>query len=321
MKTVSSFLCIFLLAAGISGCRDPDQLDQEEVNRKRLQISKEVKDSLQGEIVCYSGNGIIKIGAKNHISTQIGTNAIGAPEWSPDGSEIAFIRLMQDSPDSAHWYLTIANKEGVVLYDWLLGSSTKIINIRALTWSPGGEIIAVLCDDNKILYVETATGETTLTQLAPEYGYYYTLAWWPNGNKIAISSGLSIWIFEAFGSDPRNSANLLITSDENSLIGIEYMDWSMDGSMLAYSGVDCGSIFIINHDGTDNREIILKEPFQDEEIYGFAPCWASNNKQIIYTSLGEQIDFLTWYYGLYVTDIDGSYKVNLNIRGNFPDWY
>ncbi len=315
--------------------------NEEDLEQAKIRRSKEVRDSLTGEIIFYNKSlspGVRKVQAKNGgTGTEIAPDALKSigPKWSQDGSEIAFIRLKATSPGQiSNWYLVTTTKEGNVKNEWLLGSSDQI-DIETLTWSPDGFFIAVLCANNKILYVETSTGVIEETLLTAGTGENYTsIAWWPEGNKIAISStsgsygniGNSIWLFDAFDNNPQKATNNLLVSWQlpgQTLMpaSVRYMDWSPDGSMLAYSD-EGGSehIFIIDYDGTDNREIILKDLYKDEEVRGFAPSWALNSRQIVFTGI-TGMSGSTLISGMFVTNINGSYLVDIDIPGELPDWH
>ena len=127
-------------------------------------------------------------------------------------------------------------------------------------------------------------------------------------------------MFQPYANDPQADPGNLLLADSTETITFAHMDWCLDGSMLAYSGEGFGAVYIVNADGTDNREIILKGIYQDEFIAGFAPCWAHNNRQIVFTS-STGASGTNLLPGLFVTDIEGSYKVNIDIEGHLSDWY
>lgn len=319
-------LFLLLITFIIVGCEKSNTEKEQDLDR----ISKEVRASLDGEIVYYRGNDIYKSNAKyGGLGSLIGTNAIRyfGVKWSPDGSKIAYIKFNININGLVDkYYLVICSKDGVEQHEWLLKEPFN--SLIGITWSPDGIIIAVLTP-TKIIYIEVATGKLTTSELVSSGGYFSSIAWCPKGNKIAIAEvsnidyGSSIvkkiWMLEAFENNPQsNPSNLLITNSD--VFGaIECMDWSMDGSMLVYSG-GLG-IYTVNSDGSENQKIILKYPFEDRTVDGYAPCWMSNNNQIIFVSLAGINNDFTLIYGLFVTDINGSYKVDLKIPGEYPDCY
>ena len=319
------FSCLFYLVLFIEGCdKGTEKSDELEKSKK----SQEIRASLDGDIVFINKNlEIEKAEAKaGGLKTMIGSQSVNiiGPKWSPAGTKVAFIKQKGDPLQVQNWFLSIVSAEGVEQHEWLMGPSDQML-IKAITWSPDGNIIAILTE-NKILYITAGTGEYTETSLLSGDESYRSIAWWPGGNKIAVSatkwslggSLSSIWLFKTYENNPPKSQENLLLSSAGS---IEYMDWSRDGSKLAYSGSDYySSIYVINSDGSDNMEIILMGLYKDEEVRGIFPCWSSNNEQIIYAG-ATGVKGSTLIPGLFVTDIFGSYKVNISIAGEFPDWF
>lgn len=328
MKLLNLSNVLLLLTLFSVGC----EMTGNDTDEERDKISREVKTSLEGEILFSKDNSIYKTTAKSGgLGILISTLAYNGvrQKWSPDGSMFAYIRITAIENDR---YLVICNKDGVRLHEWLFGTYNTLISLRDITWSPDGKTIAVLAS-NKIIYIDVAMGKLTTTQLYPNPGFtFWSAAWWPKGNKIAISEGREgllfsedgnqyIWMLEAYGNDPhKDPTNLLVKNSDPSMLSINYLDWSKDGKMLTYSGYSKGSIYIVNSDGTGNQKIISKHPFENKTVYGFAPCWMSNNKQIIFVGV-TGVSGSTLVLGLFVTDINGTYNIDINIPGLYPDCY
>lgn len=309
----------------IVGCQK-SKIDNEAELEK---ISNEVRASLEGEIVFndyHSGirKSVAKSGGSGILLYSNGT-ALNGLKWSPDGSKVAF------TDGSNSWDLVICNHAGVIEHKWGIGSPFD--GFRGISWSPDGNTIAALSKNgNTIIYIEIDSGKLTNTELVTRPGYFYSsIDWWPEGNKIAIAEcssvgyvggGKNIWMLEAYENDPQKDPNsLLVTNSDPLLSQINYMDWSMDGSKLVYSEHSAYSpIYVVNSDETGNQEIILKSSDASKKLYGFAPCWMANSTQIIYTGV-TGVSGSTLIFGLFVTDINGSYKVDLNIPGEYPDCY
>lgn len=292
-------------------------------------ISEEVRASLEGEIVYYKFPSIFKsIAKQGGAGSLIGSNASGQNglKWSPDGSKIAYVKF---DGSTTNWSLVICSKEGVPEHEWNL--EMPFDGFRGISWSPDGSTVAALSNTGtKIYYIEVATGKSRITELASRAGYFYSsIAWCLKGNKIAIAEAIStfnggegnkyIWMMDAFENDPRKDPNsLLVTNNDPLITTIEYLDWNVDGSMLVYSGGGPSPIYIVNSSGSGNQKIVLKD--SSKKLIGFAPCWMSNSNQIIYIGI-TGVNGSSLIFGLFVTDINRSYSVDINISGLYPDCY
>jgi WD40 repeat protein len=300
---------ILLPALLIVGCKKDNESDLEK-------LSIEVRASLEGEVIFYNNNSIYKTNPKSGGSGSLIAQNVGSQnvlKWSPEGLKVAYLKF-----EDSNWFLVIISREGVSEQEWIL--ENPFDGFRGITWSTDGNTIACLSrNGTQIIYFEVASGKYTTTELINRPGYFYSsIAWWPKGNKIAIAEGFYIWLLTPYETNPtKDPVNLLAST----IGSIESMDWNSDGSMLAYSGgTFYDPIYIVNSDGTGNHQIILKSSDPSKILTGIGPCWMSNNKQIIYTGV-TGVDGSTLIPGLFVTDVDGSYKVDLNIAGMHPDCY
>jgi len=330
MKKSSAQLCscLLLLITLISaGCQKSADTHQE-----RDEIRQEVIASLKGEILFSNYSSIYKASAKSGgTATLMGTNVHldVRQKWSTDGLKIAYIKATELVNDC---YLVIADKNGLIQHEWLLGNFSSLSPLRDLTWAPDDQIIAVLAK-NKIIYCTVASGNLTNHQLVPTPGFAFSsIAWWPKGNKIALAEGMEtiftsqdynnyIWMLEAYEKDPHQApSHLLVTNSDPSLFRIHHLDWSKDGMMLTYSEDGMGSIYTVHSDGTGNQKITSKPPLKEKAVYGFAPSWMPDNQQIVYVGV-KGVSGSTLIFGLFVTDLHGTYNVALNITGRNPDCY
>jgi hypothetical protein len=68
----------------------------------------------------------------------------------------------------------------------------------------------------------------------------------------------------------------------------------------------------------NDKSIYVIDAFEKETVLGFAPCWMSNGEQIIYTGpTGAEGSNLI--FGLFVTDFEGTYRVDIQIKGKESD--
>lgn len=297
-------------------CSDDTEDDKNNV----IDEAKVIAD-LNGEVIYISDTYDLRKKKLGGPDILLGKNIQKQPKWSVDGTRIACLTL-ELSNNVSSWYLKIYDQDGKELYNFLLGPWTTLGNFKGISWSPDSKSIVVLAT-NGIYYVNSTSGEINAVQMSVNPGFTYAaIAWNPSDNKIAIAENYTtlwerkevnynIWVFDPFSNDPHNNQGNLKYSDKNELIStVSYLDWSSDGSKLVYSGSDLhSSIHIINADGTGIRKINFK---------GYAPCWMSNNKQIIYTGI-TKVQKFEYIQGLMVTDMDEVYEIDLKISGKLPD--
>lgn len=134
--------------------------------------------------------------------------------WSPDGSQIAFVR--NEETDSISSAIYIMNADGS---DQIPLTDSSSFNAYAPVWSPDGSQIAFLAiiDNGVSIYVMNADGTDQQHLLTPN-SVNRTLTWSPDGSQIAFS-GLSvdrnrdIFIVNADGTNLTQITNTL--EDEN----------------------------------------------------------------------------------------------------------
>lgn len=310
MKTTLAFyfyLMLFFISLIYAGCSK----DEDNAEKDTEDICKEIRADLTGDIVFINKSNHVMKTTFQGSSFKLGNSTL-PPKWSPEGNLIAFIEN-----DNENTIVKIFNKNGNEENSWLLMPSIQSDGINPLTWSPDGTTIAILNRLSEIIYLNVSNGEKTMTQIGQEETSIRSIAWCPRNNKIAIAQYLgvnskSIFMINAFEDNPNKE--LLVTTEDF----VEYMDWNTDGSKLVYSGFGYGSVYTINFNGTENQKIITKGIFEKEPVFGFAPCWMSNGNQIIYVGI-TGIEGSTLIPGLFVTETEGAYNVNLEIEGTKPD--
>jgi Tol biopolymer transport system component len=229
------------------------------------------------------------------------------PEWSPDGTRIAFSRLagsrtdvwVMDPDGSNQVNLTAGlgtynaphdwSPDGTkILFEsdrggtndiWVMyadGSDpTQLTNDTALewfaSWSPDGSTIA---------YDRTAAASTHIWLMNPDGSnpraltsgpYNHSIpAWSPDGTKIAYTSdvgGDDVWVMNADGSNPVNLTNAALYSSWEP-------SWSPDGSKIAFASDRDGDmdLWVMNPDGTNQLHLT------DHPANEWAVDWESVNR-------------------------------------------
>ena len=198
-------------------------------------------------------------------SEEDGVEYLGGLAWSPDSQLLAFWGRNDDvhAFNQAAVYTVKADGSGLTtLFSTLVGSTRSVARLRPrptevslLSWSPDGQSIAFLRDDDALPKIYTVGLDgSDLSVIAspvveyPEAGIWVTgsLSWSPDGTRILFSLGnssLLAGILEGeyashWGYYPPAVGTLYIVNADGSDLhaigsGI-YGAWSPDGSRIAY---------------------------------------------------------------------------------------
>lgn len=307
MKT--KLCCIFMvMVALVMSCKEPEK-----------ELPGDIDPELAGNVVFIKGQRIVVADAnsmsviKNHYGNALDYSR---PVWSHDGSKFAaFVYSSAEATDNSAYNLEIiiADITDNSTEHWRIDSASG-----PLTWSPDGNTIAFIAQrgNNIISYLDTRNGDiihTNLSQVSD--GFITALAWHPDGNNIAVNVSYSHYDFqmkndirmiEPFDTEFKNQISL-----ESGGI-VEYLDWNSDGSKLLYSHSSLSRILVINSDGSGNREI--------PQILGHAPCWSGDGAYILYTGMAGASGS-TLIFGIFATDVNGSFEKLLLKNAGYCDWY
>ena len=173
------------------------------------------------------------------------------PEWSPDGSRIAWVRGGR-GPEGEIWVMNADGSAKTRLTSNLVSDSNP-------TWSPDGTQIAFrsLRDGNRDIYVMNADG-TNERRLTIDPASDFAPDWSPDGARIAFSRdapelGIAVYTMSAAGGDERRVTDYAMNAGP--------AGWSPDGSRLLVIDAFCATclfesdLFIVAADGSSVAQV------------------------------------------------------------------
>ncbi|HEV2840028.1 MAG TPA: DPP IV N-terminal domain-containing protein [Chthoniobacterales bacterium] len=173
------------------------------------------------------------------------TNTPGAdsqPDWSPDGSKIAF---SSDREGNSEIYVMNADGTDPVNLTNSPGDDSRP------AWSPDGSKIAFDSDRERELvgqvYVMNADGSDQIQLTTQTYNIDPT--WSPDGSRIAFST-LRWGHYEIYAMNADGSNETRLT---NTTVDALFPSWSPDGSRIAFCAVYTGDsdIYVMDPDGSN----------------------------------------------------------------------
>lgn len=231
------------------------------------------------------------------------------PQWSPDGTRIAY------SCGGGYADICVMDTSG--------SNNTRVTDSPEqydgdVAWAPdGGQLIFVR--NATLIVLDLESGEETPILAAVVNPH--SPVWSPDGSKIAViatgSGATDVFTMNVDGSEVTN-----LTNDgryENSV------DWSPDGRELVFSGYvyeEGGgwALQTISADGSNRRRVT------QADMFAVSPSWSPNGRRIAFSGYDDvgADGSLRGYQSIYTIRVDGTGMRDLfprNKRDYYsPDW-
>ena len=168
------------------------------------------------------------------------TALVGAPQWSPDGTRIAFFTSKRDTEGVVLWTINVDGKDLKRLLQ-----AKNFYAEKSLQWSPDSTKILALSPAGLLSINSDGSGEKILISFAyPDEGMQFQ--WSPNGTKIAYDSNRNfegkeipegeftrnIWIMDSDGNHPKPLTKLTAYFANS-----KRPQWSRDSSKIYYESM------------------------------------------------------------------------------------
>jgi Tol biopolymer transport system component len=188
------------------------------------------------------------------------------PVWSPDGTQIAWVRQEYANGPADVWTM---NADG--------SNKHNLTNDRASisrpSWSPDSSRIVFQFDAG--IYVVDVDG-TDETRISPAGSFDLTPAWSPDASLIAFASegdgGLDLFTMSPDGTDRRQLTHTQGITEFRPA-------WSPDGSRIAYSGDHASSgwrVDVMRADGSGHHILV---PW-----YSTYPAWSPDGTKLAFSA-------------------------------------
>lgn len=224
-------------------------------------------------LIPYISTGDVYVGdlkaGTSRLLVSGGSQDQGQPQFSPDGTRLAFIRQVAGTGPTAIDIYVVASD----------GSNLKRVtpqpiddaDWRQISWTPDSRRIAVVHPIDGVYQLDLfdASGSGSTQRIAAAAGLDHLEYRPPNGTEILIRAGkttagvttYNLYAMNADGSNVRKLADGAVADDTLDLTGATY---SADGRRIFFNrgitdasgGFGCCQLYVMNADGSDQHQFI-----------------------------------------------------------------
>ena len=188
------------------------------------------------------------------------------PEWSPDGTQIAWTRYAgSDFGPSDVW---IMDPNGAEAHNLTRHQG----DVTGPSWSPDGTRIAYAWNGHIWVIGADGSGDH---DISPSGAFDHDPAWSPDGTEIAFVSASDVFVMNADGSDRRRITDTAGISERNPA-------WSPDGSRIAVSASHTrGSwhVDVMRADGAAHHIAV--------DLYSLQPAWSPDGSKLAFYACSD----------------------------------
>src|SRR5215213_1154245 len=200
------------------------------------------------------------------ISTNSGA---GKPDWSPDGSRLAFQQSTFVNAGANEIFVINADGSGL-----LKVTDKAWFNNRGITWSPNGSQIAYISEDGpQAIHIANADGSGSY-RLPGSPTSLWAVDWSPDGTKFVYSNAKELFVINTDGTGKQQLTTVQQTQNgDTSDIDPR---WSPDGTKILFTryinGV-FGKTYVMNADGSNQRKLF--------NFDSYTPYWSPDGRSIV----------------------------------------